>query len=60
VYGDELSDFFEDRILDNYSTDAQDGSCREVADKIVRQFELCYKKNDYTFHFDSRRNNRRY
>jgi len=39
VYGDELSDFFEDRILDNYSTDAQDGSCREVADKIVRQFE---------------------
>ena len=48
VYGDELSDFFEDRILDNYSTDAEDGSCREVADKIVRQFELCYKKNDYT------------
>ena len=38
MYGDELSDFFEDRILDNYSTDAQDGSCREVADKIVRQF----------------------
>ena len=38
MYGDELSDFFEDRILDNYSTDAEDGSCREVADKIVRQF----------------------
>ena len=30
MYADELSDFFEDTLLDQFSTDAEDGSCREV------------------------------
>jgi hypothetical protein len=48
VYADELSDFFEDTILDAFSTDAEDGSCREVAELVVKQFRLCVTEKDFT------------
>lgn len=48
VYADELGDFFEDTILDSFSCDAEDGSCREVAEKIVQQFQLCVHQGDFT------------
>ena len=41
VYADELSDFFEDTLVESFACDAEDGSCREVADAIVRQFTMC-------------------
>lgn len=41
VYADELSDFFEDTLVESFSCNAEDGSCREVADTIVRQFTMC-------------------
>jgi hypothetical protein len=48
VYADELSDFFEDTVLDAFSCDAEDGSCREVAEKIVRQFRLCVHEGNFS------------
>ena len=41
VYADELSDFFEDTLVESFACDAEDGSCREVAEAIVRQFTMC-------------------
>lgn len=41
VYADELSDFFEDTLVESFACEAEDGSCREVAEAIVRQFTLC-------------------
>ena len=47
VYADELSDFFEDTLVESFSCDAEDGSCREVADAIVRQFSLCVVNGNF-------------
>lgn len=48
VYPDELSDFFEDTMVEAFSCDAEDGSCREVAEVIVKQFTACVVNGDIT------------
>eukprot|EP01052_Picozoa_sp_SAG31_P063274 SAG31_NODE_22212_length_531_cov_0.979167_1_plen_151_part_00 len=48
VYPDELSDFFEDTLLDQFACDAEDNSCREVAEVLVRQFQAAVIMGDFT------------